>query len=102
MGLFKMEEDPVDESPSSISTGDKGTIMGDSESDFPNCFSSTLIVPFELTAIVLTGSKRGRDWVCTICIRTGDVAGGNGQSLSSFRMLDVFCLSGFLGGMDGG
>ena len=102
MGLFKMEEDPVDESPSSISTGDKGTIMGDSERDFPNCFSSTLIVSLECTAIVLTESKSGRDWVCTICIRTGEVAWGSEQSLSSLRTLDAFCRSGFLGGMDGG
>ena len=46
MALFKMEEDPVNESPSSISTGDNGTIVGESGRDFSSGFSSTLIVPF--------------------------------------------------------
>jgi len=97
-----MEEEPVDESPSSTSTGDKGTIMGDSERDFPNDFSSTLMVSLEFTEIVLTVARSGRDCVCTICIPRGDMTGIAGQSLSSFRMLVGLGLSGFLGGTDGG
>ena len=61
MALFEMGEDPVDESPSSISTGDKGTMMGDSERDFPKVFSSTLMVSLELTVIVLAVARSGRD-----------------------------------------
>ena len=59
-----MEEEPVDESPSSMSTGDRGTIMGESGRGFPNDFSSTLMasfVPLELTVIVLTVPRSGRD-----------------------------------------
>jgi len=88
----------VDESPSSMSTGDKGTIVGESGEQFSNCFSSVLIVPlvsFELTVIVLTVARSGRDWVCTICIRRGDMTVDVWQSLSSFRALVAFGLSGF-------
>ena len=96
----------MDESPSSISTGDNGTIVGESGRDFSSGFSSTLIVPFvslELTVIVLTVARSGRDWVYTICIRRGDMTGDVGQSSSSsFRALVALCLSGFLGGRDGG
>ena len=63
-GLFRIEEDPVDESPSSMSTGDKGTMVGESGRAFSDGFSSTLIVPFvslELTVIVLTVARSGRD-----------------------------------------
>jgi len=95
-----MKEDPVDESPSSISTGDKGNIMGDSRRDFRNGFSSTLIV--SLTVIVLTEVRSGRDRVCTICIPRGDMTGDGGQSLLSFRTLVALGLSGFLRGTDGG
>ena len=103
-GLFRMEEDPVDESPSSISTGDRGTMVGESGRDFSNGFSSTLIVPFvslELTVIVLTVARSGRDWLCTICIRRGDMTENVGQSLASFRAPVALGLSGFLGGRDG-
>lgn len=89
----------MDESPSSISTGDKGTIVGESGGHFSNCFSSTLTVPvvsLELTVIVLTVARSGRDWVCTICIRRGDMTEDGGQSLSSFRAPSAFGLSGFL------
>ena len=61
MALFEMGEDPVDESPSSISTGDKGTIMGDSERDFHNVFWSTLMVSLELIMTVLAVARSGRD-----------------------------------------
>ena len=60
-GGDKMEGGPVDESPSSLSIGDKGTIMGVSKRDFPNCFSSTSMVSVELSAIVLTESESGGD-----------------------------------------
>ena len=95
----------MDESPSSISTGDKGTIVGESGEHFSEGFSSTLTVPLVslgLTVIVLTVARRGRDWVCTICIRRGDMTGDARQSLSSFRALSAFGLSGFLRGRDGG
>lgn len=92
----------MDESPSSISTGDKGTIIGDSGRDFSNGFPSTLIVSLVLTVIVLTVARSGRDWVCTIRIRREDIVGDVGQSLSSFRTLVTLSLSGFLGGTDGG
>ena len=59
--LFKMGEDAVDESPSSISTGDKGTIVGDSEGEFPNAFSSTLMVSSESIAIALAVARGWSD-----------------------------------------
>ena len=66
----------MDESPSSISTGDSGAIVGDSERDFSNDFPSTLMVSLvSLTAIGLPVVRSGRDWVCTICIRRGGMAG---------------------------
>lgn len=88
----------MDESQSSmVSTGDKGAIMGESGREFSNGFSSTL------TVIALTVARSGRDWVCTICIRRGDMAGDVGRSsLSLFRTLAGLGLSGFLGGTDGG
>lgn len=105
-GLFRMGEEPVDESPSSMSTGDKGIIMGESGRVFSNDRSSTLMVSFvsfELTVIVLTVARSGRDWVWTICIRRGDMAGDVGRSsLSSFQTVVALGLSGFLGGTDGG
>jgi len=97
-----MKEEPVDESQSSISTGDRGNITGDSRRDFPNGFSSTLIVSLGLTVIVLAVVRSGRDRVCTICIPRGDMTGDGEQSLSSFRTLVVLGLSGFRRGTDGG
>ena len=95
-------EEPVDESPSSISTRDNGRCMGDSERDLPSNLSSRLMVSLELTVMVLTVVRSGRDWVCTICIRKGDMIGSGEQSSSqSFRRVAALCLSGLLGGIDG-
>ena len=56
--LFELEEDPVDESPSSVvSTGDK---LGDSERDFRDDFSSTLM-SLGWTVIVFPVVRSGRD-----------------------------------------
>jgi hypothetical protein len=97
--IFRVEEDPVDQSPSSIvSTGDKGAMMGDSEGDSRDDFSSTSL---EWTEIVLPVARSGRDWVCTVCIRRGDTTRSVWWSLSSFSALVAFDLSGFLGGTDG-
>ena len=72
--LFRLEEEAVDESPSSVvSTGDRGAMMDDSERDFRDDFSSTLIVSVEWTVNVLPVERRGRDWLCTICIPKGEI-----------------------------
>ena len=42
-GVVKMEDGPVDKSPSSISTEDRGAVVGDSERDFSNELPSTLM-----------------------------------------------------------
>ena len=47
--------------------------MDDSERDFPNAFSSTLMVSLELTVIVLAMARSRKDRTCTIGVRRGDM-----------------------------
>jgi hypothetical protein len=79
-----IKEDPVDESPLSIFTGDRGAIMGESGRDFLNSFSSTSMLSPESSEILLMVARSGRDWVCAICIRRAELAGRGVQPLSSF------------------
>ena len=59
--MFEMKDDPVGEPLSSISTRDKGTIMGDSKRDSRNVFPSTLTVSLEFVVIVSAMARSGRD-----------------------------------------
>lgn len=98
--LLRLEEEPEEESASStVSTGDKGVMMGDSGRDFRDDFSWTLIVSFAWTVMAFAVSRSGRDWLWTIRIRREDMTGCAGQSLLTQAGLG---LSGFLGGTDGG
>ena len=74
--MFRLEEEPVDESPSSIvSTGDKGGMMGDSGRELRDDFSSTLMVSFAWTLMALAVSSNGSEWLWTIRIRREDMTG---------------------------